>query len=151
MPMPDEHVVTVPVTEEELHVQRRTVDTQRTVRVRKDVVHDPVRVDLETTRDSVEVERVPIGRVVDVPPSVRQEGDVTVVPVIEEREVVVKQLVLVEEIRLKHRREVVSTQADVVLRKEQVTVERHDPESGQWLPDDPQGPTKDVSTRADDP
>jgi stress response protein YsnF len=131
-PMPDQPFVTIPVTEEELEVQRRTVDARSAVRVRKVVVHEPVQVDLETVRESVEVERVPVGRVVDVAPSVRKEGDVTIIPVVEEREVVVRQLVLVEELRLTRKRESVPSTQEVVLRKERVDVERQDADGGPW-------------------
>lgn len=126
----------LPVTEEQLQVGRRTVDTQRTLRVRKQVLHEPVELETESVFETVEVERVKVGRVVQEAPGVRQEGDVTVVPLVEERAVVVKQLVLVEELRLTRRREVRTATAEATLRKEQVAVERFDPESKQWLPED---------------
>lgn len=135
--MPDQHAsITVPVTEEELDVQRRTVDTGHAVRIRKDVLHEEAHVDLSSVRENVQIERVPIGRVVESPPSMRQEGDVTVIPVLEEREVVVKQLVLVEELRLTRTREAVPATGEVLLRKERVKVERYDPVSGEWLPEE---------------
>ena len=84
------------------------------------------------TTEMVEVQRVAVGRVVDEPPAVRHEGDVMVVPVVQERLVMRKELVLVEEIHLTRRREVTQAQADVVLRRERVTVERFDPDTGQW-------------------
>lgn len=124
---------TIPVTEERLEVSRRVVDTGPTMRLRKQVHEEPVQVDETVAHDFVEVQRVPVGRVVDTAPSVRHEGDVMVVPVIEERLVTRKELVLVEEIRLHRRREVREVSGDVTLRREQVVVERLDPESGQWL------------------
>lgn len=147
--MPDQNSVTVPVTQEELEVRSRTVDTQRTVRVRKEVIHDPVHVELEALRESVEIHRVAIGRVVDSAPAVRQEGDVTVVPVLEEREVVVKQLVLVEEVRITRKRDAVPLAADVTLRKEQVTVERYDADSGEWISEEERSTLNAVSKRSD--
>jgi uncharacterized protein (TIGR02271 family) len=123
----------IPVTEEQLEIRRRTVDSGRPVRVRKHVEDEAVRVEVPVARETVEVERVPIGRVVDEPPPVRREGDVTVVPVIEERLVTRKELVLVEEVRLTHGRQVEQVQEDVVLRRERVVVERFDPDTGRWL------------------
>ncbi len=45
---------------------------------------------------------MPVGRVVDEAPAARAEGDTTIIPVVEERLVVVKQLFLVEEIHVRH-------------------------------------------------
>jgi stress response protein YsnF len=122
----------VPVTEERLETTREVVDTGRTVRVRKQVEEVPAEIREPVTTEVVQVERVPVGRVVTEPPQVRHEGDVMVVPVVEERLVTRKELVLVEEIRLTRRREVVQGRAEVVLRRERVLVERFDPGTGQW-------------------
>jgi uncharacterized protein (TIGR02271 family) len=132
-PHPSEPGTTIPVTEEQLEVGRRTVDTGRTLRVRKHVQEEPVQAKVQVARDTVEFERVPVGRVVEQPPPVRQEGDVTVVPVIEERLVTRKELVLVEEVRLTRRREVDEAREDFTLKRERVVVERFDPGTGQWL------------------
>jgi uncharacterized protein (TIGR02271 family) len=124
--------MSVPVTEEQLEVRREVVDTGRTLRLRKQVEEVPTAVQEPVATDVVDVQRVPVGRVVAEPPQVRHEGDVMVVPVVEERLVTRKELVLVEEIRLTRRREVVQGQAEVVLRREHVVVERFDPGTGQW-------------------
>ncbi|MEJ7931790.1 YsnF/AvaK domain-containing protein [Ramlibacter sp. AN1015] len=132
---PHQPELTVPVIEEQLEVQRRVVETG-TVRVRKHVdevvtpVHEPV------VTHRVDVERIALGRVIDAPMEVRHEGDVMVIPVMEERIVTRKELVLVEEIRIRQRRETAPTQHEVTLRRERVVVERFDPESQQWRPED---------------
>ena len=123
----------IPVTEEQLEIGKRTVETGGAVRVRKQVDEQQVQAQVPVARDTVDVERVPVGRVVDEAPAVRQEGDVTVVPVIEERLVTRKELVLVEEIRLTRRREVAQAQEDLTLRRERVVVERLDPGTGRWV------------------
>jgi len=127
--------VSIPVTEEQLEVTRKVVDTGRTVRVRKHVEEVSAIVREPVSLERVNIERVPIGRVVEEPPCVRTEGDVTVVPVVEERLVTRKELVLVEEIRLSRRREETQTQAEVPLLRERVVVERFDPDTNQWLPE----------------
>lgn len=126
---------TVPVVEEQLHVSRREVDTGRTLRLHKWLEEEPVQLSEPVTLESVEVERVAVGRVVEQAPGVRQEGEVTVVPVVEERLVTRKELVLVEEIRLKRVRKVTEAKAEAVVRRERVDVERFDPESRQWHPE----------------
>lgn len=135
MPTTHEAELVIPVIEERLEVTREVVDTGRTLRLRKQVeeVRSEGRVPVQA--EVVDVQRVPIGRVVDVPPAVRHEGNVIVVPVLEERLVTRKELVLVEEIRLTRRRE--TTEAEIeplLLRKERVVAERFDPETGEWQP-----------------
>ncbi len=80
--------------------------------------------EVELDRYRVEVTRVPVGRVVETAPLARVEGDTTIVPVLEERFVVVKQLFLAEELHIRHvvEREVV--REPVALRRQHATVER---------------------------
>lgn len=118
---------TIPVIEE-----RVTYDTQREqtgrVRITKQVHEETVDVDESTTREKVNIERVPMDRFVDeAPPSVRHEGDVMIVPVVEE--VLVKRLRLVEELHIRKTTETHTDTNEVVLRKEQLLVERDSPET----------------------
>jgi uncharacterized protein (TIGR02271 family) len=125
----------VPVTEERLEVGRRTVESGA-VRVRKRVHQDIEQLNEPLVAEFVEAKRVPVGRVLQEPVGIRQEGDVTIVPVIQERLVMHKELVLVEEIHLTRRREVQDANERVTLRRESVVVERFDPETQQWLSQD---------------
>jgi uncharacterized protein (TIGR02271 family) len=116
---------TIPLVEEELVVGRKSVTTGRVrVSTRTDLVEESASLDLQ--RDSVEVTRVTIDREIDEVPSVRTEGDVTIVPVVEEVLVVEKRLVLKEELHI--RRQVINEQVDVpvTLRKQRAIVERID-------------------------
>lgn len=134
--MTDPHEqLAIPVTEERLEIGREVVDTGRTLRLRKRVEEVPAHVREPVTTEVVHVQRVPVGRVVDQAPTVRHEGDVMVVPVVEERLVTRKELVLVEEIHLTRRRDVTEAEAELVLRREHVAVERFDPDTGQWQPE----------------
>jgi stress response protein YsnF len=78
-------------------------------------------IDEELTRVRVEIERVPIDRTVEVAPPTRQ-GDVTIIPVVEEIVVVERRLVLKEEVRVRR----VSTKEQyhetVVLRQQEAVV-----------------------------
>jgi uncharacterized protein (TIGR02271 family) len=125
----------VPVTQERLEVGRRTVETGA-VRVRKHVHEDTEQVSEPLITEFIETQRVPVGRVLREPVGIRQEGNVTIVPVIQERLVTRKELVLVEEIHLTRRREVHKTNEEVTLRRESVVIERFDPGTQQWLSQD---------------
>ena len=80
--------------------------------------------------ERVEVERVPVNRVVDGPVAVRHEGDTIVVPVTEEVLVVHKQLRLVEEVRIRKVRVEKRDPQRVMLRKDEVTVEPEENSGG---------------------
>src|SRR4051812_43335584 len=80
---------TIPVVEEDVAVEKHRVVTGR-VRVRTvtETVDDIAHATLE--EQNIEVRRVPVERIVEAPPSVRTEGNVTIIPVLEEVLVVEK-------------------------------------------------------------
>jgi uncharacterized protein (TIGR02271 family) len=120
----------VPVLAEQLRVAREQVVTGG-VRVRK-TVHERVEtIDQPVIAEQVDVERVAINRFIDEAPAVRYEGDVMVVPLLEEVIVVEKRLVLREEVRIRKQRATVSRPQQVVLRREEATLEPIDPEATQ--------------------
>ncbi|RYF03720.1 MAG: DUF2382 domain-containing protein [Oxalobacteraceae bacterium] len=115
----------IPIVEEEATILKRSVDTERvTVRTASDerqvVVRDEVR------REHVEVTRVPKDEEVAEAPAVRIEGDVTIVPVLEERLTVQKRLFLVEELHLRRTVDHQPVELPTALRRTRVDVERED-------------------------
>jgi stress response protein YsnF len=116
-------VETIPLVEEELRVERRALVTGK-VRVRSvvDQVEEIARATLE--EEQVQVTRVPIEREVTQRPTVRQEGDVTIVPLLEEVVVVEKKLILREELHIRRLVTQQEIEVPVSLRKERAVVER---------------------------
>jgi stress response protein YsnF len=78
----------------------------------------------QLSRAYVDIERVPVNRNVDQVPAVREEGDTTIIPVVQEVLVVQKQLVLTEEIRVRQRRVMEEHVEPVSLRSHRAVVER---------------------------
>ncbi len=115
--------IVMPLVEERLTVDTRVRETGR-VRLRKRVETRTETVDEPLLREEVEVERVPIGTFVDGPVSVRHEGEVMIVPVLEEVLVVEKRLRLREELHVTKRRTEVHEPQEVTLRSERIEVER---------------------------
>jgi uncharacterized protein (TIGR02271 family) len=113
----------VAVAREELEIGKRTVETAR-VRVRKLVQAHEECIDELLMHDEVEVQRIPVGRVIDEPVQMRSDGDLLVVPVMEERLVVQKCLVLVEELHIKRRVGQRPHTEHVLVRTEEVVIER---------------------------
>jgi uncharacterized protein (TIGR02271 family) len=113
--------VVVPVIEEELQVQKRTVETG--VRVSK-VVHEKQEpFELPLISEEIEVKRLPINRRIDQPVAMRREGDVLVIPVLEEVLVVQKQLVLKEEVHIITKRTETRHAGQETLRQEELRIE----------------------------
>lgn len=113
----------IPIVEERVRVGKESVEAGR-VQVRVTPREEVQVVDVPLTEERVEVERVPVNRVVEAPAGIREEGDVTIIPVYEEVLVVEKRLVLKEEVRLTRRRTTTNKQERVKLRKAEVTVLR---------------------------
>ena len=113
---------TLPIVEEDLRVEKRQVSTGKvTVRTTTEVSDEVARATLEG--ESVEVTRVSVNREVDSAPVVRTEGDLTIVPVVEEIVVVEKRLVLKEEIHLRRTVTREEVEVPVQLRKQHAVVE----------------------------
>ena len=104
-------------------VYKEQVVTDR-VRLHKRVHEDQQALDIPVRTETLEVERVPVGRFVEAAPAIRQDGETTVYPVVEEVLVVEKRLRLGEEVRVTRRQATRHVREDVVLRREEITVER---------------------------
>lgn len=120
--------IVIPLLEEELKIARRKVLTGG-VRVHKTVHERTETIDEPTMREQLEVQRVEINRFIDSAPAVRYEGDTMVVPLVEEVLVVEKKLVLREEIRILKRRDTVQNRRQIVVRREEATLERITPDA----------------------
>jgi uncharacterized protein (TIGR02271 family) len=106
-----------------LTLSKKQVTTGK-VRITKQVSERVETIDEPGLREEVEVERVPVDRIVDSFPEVQVDGDVTIIPVVEEVYVVKKRFRVKEEVRVRRiRKEEIHSQ-EVSLRSEQVKVER---------------------------
>ena len=76
--------------------------------------------------EDVEIVRVPVDRVVTIVPSIRTEGGVTIVPILEEVVVLQKQLVLREELHIHRHRRAATVEIPVSLRRQRAIVEHTD-------------------------
>lgn len=115
--------VYIPVASEALEVKVRDVVTER-IRVATTTETIDETIQAELVSDEVEVSRVPIDRVVDRMPDIRVEGDVTIVPVVEEVLFIEKRLVLTEEIHIKRHQSTEDVEMTVPVKKQHLTIER---------------------------
>ncbi|AXC16170.1 hypothetical protein ACPOL_6966 (plasmid) [Acidisarcina polymorpha] len=116
-------VLVIPVMEEELDIQKREVVTG-TVRLQKVVEEREILVDEPLAATTYAIERVPLSLEVATAPEVRQEGETTIYPVVEEVVVVHKKLLLREEVRVTRQTVTTRNPQLVKIRVEDVIVER---------------------------
>ena len=112
----------IPLLEETAQITKRRVETGK-VRITKTIKETTETVDEPLLRESVNVERVPVNRVVDAPEASRREDGVLIIPLYEETLVVEKRLVLVEELRITIRQNTENVSQIVDLRREEVSIE----------------------------
>lgn len=113
--------VVLPLAEERVHVETRERVVGR-VRVRTETRAEDVDVATTLRSSRVEVERVPVDRFVEEAPAVREEAGVTIIPVMEE--VLVRRLLLREELHVRRVEEEREVHETVTLRSQEPVVER---------------------------
>ncbi|HEY0832994.1 MAG TPA: YsnF/AvaK domain-containing protein [Azospirillum sp.] len=113
----------VPLHEEVLSVGKRSVESGR-VRIATEVHEREQTVEQDLDSEDIDIVRVPVGRPVDAVPDTRQEGDVLIVPVVEEELVVTKRLVLKEELHIRKRTTRRTERVTATLRSEEAVVTR---------------------------
>lgn len=118
-----EESLVIPLVEETVQVEKRVHERGR-VRISQRVREEHVHVEEPLVSERVEVERVPVGRYVEVAPEPRYEGDTLVLPCVEEVLVVERRLRLREEVRVRRVQQRETFVQDIPVRKTEVEVTR---------------------------
>ena len=116
-------IQTLPLAREELEVSKHLVP-RATIEVRTVTEERPELVDVPVARERVEITRVPVGREVEAAPAIREEGDLTIIPVVEEIIVVERRLRVKEEIHLRRVRSTERHRETVTVRAQTAVVTR---------------------------
>ncbi|WP_106477295.1 DUF2382 domain-containing protein [Phytohalomonas tamaricis] len=117
----------IPLLQEELEVSRRDI-TAGKVRV-STVTHERTQqVEEMLSQERIEVEHVAMDRYIDAVPDIREEGDTTIIPVVEEVLVVERRLRLKEEVHIHRVRTTTPYREEVTLREQDAVVTRDDDE-----------------------
>lgn len=142
----DAERLTIPLLQEEVAVDKRVVELGY-VRIRKTVEELLDERAVPLLHQEVEVERVPIDRIVPEMIEPYMDGDVYVVPVIEEEVVVTRQLRLREEIRVRRSTGERTETVQTPFRRERIAVQEH------WFNDgnDPDPDAADTALSSDNP
>ncbi|WP_456268870.1 YsnF/AvaK domain-containing protein [Kushneria sp. AK178] len=122
---PSDKEKVLPLLEETLDVSRREVTTGR-VNVSTETRERTETVEAMLAQARVEVEHVEINEYVDEMPETRQEGDTTIIPVVEEVLVVQRRLRLTEEVHVRRVHDRTPWREEVTLREQHAVVTRQD-------------------------
>lgn len=113
----------IPLVAETVRIQKEDVVTGH-VRVRTVTEATDHVVAQELEAENVEITRVSVDRKVAEAPAVRQEGDITIVSLVEEIIVVTKRLVVTEEVHIRRIKSTERIETSINLRKQHAVVER---------------------------
>lgn len=113
----------IPLIEEQLDITKRIVPTSL-VRLRKGVEEFNAVMDETLAVRTYDIERVLLNQVIETAPPVRTEGDTTIYPLVEERLVITRELILKEEVRVTRRDAERHDTQTIPLRREHLIVER---------------------------
>ncbi len=118
-----EREIVIPLHEEQISVTKRVVAKNR-VQVARTTRESEQLVDEVLAREQVEVEHKAVGKTVETMPSVREEGDTIIIPVVEEILVIERKLFLKEEVHIRRVHGTDRHQERVTVRKQEATVTR---------------------------
>ena len=118
--MPDP-IKTIPVIEEKIAINKEVVETG-SILISKHIEETIESVTVPLLHHEHDIEHEAINILIDNIPAVRYEGNTVIFPVV--KEVLVKRVLLVEEIRITKRTVETNDEQQFSLRKESVTIER---------------------------
>ena len=118
---------TVTLAEERLELGTKKV-VDRRVRITRATRVDEKNITAELTQENADIKRFAKNEVLEAQniPQIRQEGDVTIIPIIEERVEIIKHYVLIEEIHIIKKRSTERHQEIITLRSQEIIISTED-------------------------
>jgi uncharacterized protein (TIGR02271 family) len=108
---------------EELTVEKEAIETGR-VRVSKQTHTREVVIDEDLLRERAEIETIPIGRQIFEMPTIRHEGETTIIPIVEEVLHTERRLFLKEEVRITRKKTTDQFHDRITVRYQEAVVTR---------------------------
>ncbi|MDF3076675.1 MAG: hypothetical protein K0S09_564 [Sphingobacteriaceae bacterium] len=114
----------IQVLEEKVAVEKEIVETGKIILTKKVHIEDEV-INIPLVEDHVNVERVAVNQYVESAPSMRLEGDKTIIPVLKEVLVVQKRLMLVEELHITRTSTETTQTKHIPVKREEIKIDRN--------------------------
>jgi uncharacterized protein (TIGR02271 family) len=124
----NENTPSLNVLQEKANIDKRVVESGK-VYIHKKVHETDEEIAVPVSHEAVTIKKIPVNKYVDAAPSVRNEGNTTIIPVIKEVLVIEKKLLLVEEVHVIKDIVEKTEEHTIPLRKEEIEVERYKRES----------------------
>lgn len=118
---PGERVI--PLFEEKAEITKKLIETAK-VRIQRSTETFNQTVSLPLTSTTWDIEHIPIGQLLTNRPEVRQEGEVTIYPLVEERFVAKREYFLIEEVHVRRTAKTTEQTATLELHRDVLSVER---------------------------
>lgn len=113
----------IPLVEERPRIEKQVVE-RGVVKIETSAAERTETISETLTHEEIEISHVPMNVTVDAVPEIREENDVIIIPVVEERIVVSKRLVLTEELHVHRRKVSEPASIPVTLRSTEIAVQR---------------------------
>ncbi len=111
----------IPVIEEQIKIEKSIIETGK-IQISKHITEHDELINIPLLHEEHVIEHININVFVDDLPVTRYEGDTMIIPVL--KEVVVKRILLVEEIRITKKTVQTNEQQSVTLKAQEVTISR---------------------------
>ena len=122
----------IPVIEERARIEKEVVE-RGVVKIDTFITEHEETISAALTREEIEIRHVAVNTPVDAMPPVKQDGDIVIIPVVEERIVVSKRLFLKEELHVHRRKVSEDASIPVKLRSTEVAVHRERSPQGEHV------------------
>jgi uncharacterized protein (TIGR02271 family) len=118
----EKHVI--PVIQEQLHITKQVIESG-TISISKKIIEENYDAELSVYHEDLVVERIAKNEYIEGDlPKIRTDGDTTIIPVI--KEIIIKRIMLIEELHITKRKTDALVPVHEVLRKEEITISRSD-------------------------
>jgi len=111
------------VLKEDIDISKKVIDGRK-ISLHKSVSTETVSNNIVLLHDNIRIEHITFNKEVGEIPKIREKGNITIIPVIEEVAVVTKKIILVKEIHITNDQIEKIEHIETLLRKESVTIDK---------------------------
>jgi uncharacterized protein (TIGR02271 family) len=111
----------IPVLKEEVVVDKETVERGGVI-IEKKTETEEISLDMPLLSEEIDIVRIPVNQYIDSYPETKNDGNELIVPVV--KEVIIKKLLLVEEIHITKKQKAETRNQKVKIKKDKVIITR---------------------------
>jgi uncharacterized protein (TIGR02271 family) len=120
-PFAEDKDIVIPVLREEVEVDKRIVERGGVI-IEKKTETEEISIDMPLLSDEINIEKISINQYIDSYPETKQDDQEIIIPVV--KEVIIKKLLLVEEIHITKNKTTVTKNQKIKIKKDRVEITR---------------------------